>query len=436
MRQSLQMVLRGGSWLGLGMASLLVGCAGGPLEPNEEAAVESNPGEAQQALVKEWACDGVTALPPSAARGYNFIQVKAGTDTTIREAKPNSNFSDNARCYAQFDDKEVCLMRFPVPVESTPLGSTAQIQFAQLSMRVDSAAPAKYFAYSMDKRWTEANATWNKYTSVSAWTAPGAAQDQRSPFCTLTSTVGRVTYNLSGYAVSQIQDWISGRAENSGIGFFADGSSSERRLQVYSSENDAADTPELNIWYSPTPIASQTVTLSATESTTIDKRAPTKNFATQPACEVLLNEQAGEERACLLRWNASKIPAGSLVTRVVLTFGSPPTIFRRWDLLPLRRAWVEKQATWNEFATGSAWKTSGAYGSTDASRSVGSVFPVSSGNELTPTSALFTLVQSWVNDPSTNLGVLFGPSRELGAPTQLWTLPAAPTLTVTYTPPG
>lgn len=431
MRQSLQWVLRGSSWLALGLGSLLAGCAAESLEPGEGAALESNPGEAQQALVKEWACDGVTALPPSASRGYEFIQIKAGTDTTLRKAQPNTSFRDNARCYAQFDDPEVCLMRFPVGLEST-----AQIQFAQLSMRVDSAAPAKYFGYSMDKRWSEFGATWNNYTSVSAWTSPGAAQDQRSPFCTLTSTVGRVTYNLSGYAVSQIQDWISGRAENSGIGFFADASSSERRLQVYSSETEAANTPELNIWYSPEPVASQTVILSATESTTIDKKQPTKNFATRPACEVLRDEHAGAEKSCLLRWNASKIPAGSLVTRVVLTFGSPPTIFRRWDLFPVRRAWVEKQATWNEFATGSAWATSGAYGVGDASRSVGSVFPASSGIELTPTSALFTLVQSWVNDPATNLGALFGASRELGIDTPLWTLTAAPTLKVTFTPPG
>lgn len=434
MRQGLQSVLRGSSWLGLGLGSLLVGCAAESLEPVEGAALESNPGEVQQALVQESACDGVTALPPSAARRYNFIQVKAGTDTTIREAKPNTNFSDNARCYAQSgdieqSDTEVCLMRFPVGLEPP-----VQIQFAQLSMRVDSAAPAKYSAYSMDKRWTEANATWNKYTSVSAWTRPGAALDQRSPFCTLTSTVGRVTYNLSGYAVSQIQDWISGRAENSGIGFFAHALSSGQRLQVYSSENDAADTPELNIWYSKAPIASQTVTLSATESTTIDKKQPTKNFAARPACEVLRDEQAGAEKSCLLRWNASTIPAGSLVTRVVLKFGDPPANNRRWDLYALRRAWVETQVTWNEFATGSAWNTSGAYA--DTSGSVGWLLPGVIGNsELTPTSALFTLVQSWVNDPSTNLGALFA-SRELNLTTPPWTLTAAPTLTVTFTPPG
>lgn len=430
MRQSLQMVLRGGSWLGFGLGSLLVGCAGEPLEPGEDAALESNPGEAQQALVQESACAGVTALPPSAARGYEFIQVKAGTDTTIRKAQPNSNFSDNARCYAQVDNPEVCLMRFPFP-ESL---ASAQVQFAQLSMRVDTAAPAKYFAYSMDKRWTESNATWNKYTSVSAWTQPGAALDQRSPFCALTSTTGRVTYNLSGYAVSQIQDWISGRAENSGIGLFAPLSSSGQRLQVYSSESDPADTPELNIWYTSAPLASQTVTLKATESTTIDKKQPTKNFATQPACEVLRNEQAGVERSCLLRWNASTIPAGSLVTRVVLRFGNPPTNAGRWDFYPLRRAWVEKQATWNEFATGSAWRTSGAY--SDTSGSVGWVPGVIGATELTPTDGLFTLVQSWVNDPSTNLGALFSAIREVNLPTPLWILDAAPTLTVTYTPPG
>jgi len=407
------------------MALLLAGCAGESLAPGEDAALEPDGGEAQQALVKEWGCEGVTAQPPPVGR-YKFVHVKAGTDTTLRQAQPDSNFRDETRCYASFDDKEVCLMRFPVD-----LPATAQIHFAQLSMRVDSALQGKYFAYTMDKRWSEFGATWNKYTSKSAWTAPGATQDQRAPFCTLISTVGRVNYNLGGYAVSQIQDWVSGRAENSGIGFFFDAQSQGRRLNVYSSENEPDNMPELNLWYTDEPVASQTSSVGATESTTIDKKLPTKNFASQAACEVLRDDGLGAEKNCLLRWNVSKIPIGSFVTSVALSFGTPPPVFHRWDLFPVRRAWVEKQATWNEFATGSFWKTGGAYDATDVSSTVGWV----SGVTLSPTSGLYALVQRWVDDPSTNLGALFGPSRQPRLTTPPWVLAAAPTLTVTYTPP-
>jgi len=427
MRQSLQWVVRGSSWLGLG--ALLVGCAGEALAPGEDAGAEPVAGELQQAVVKEGACEGVTALPPPAGR-YQVVHVKAGTDTTIREAKPNMNFRDEPRCYTSYDDKEVCLMRFPVD-----LPATAQIHFAQLSMRVDSAAPAKYFAYTMNARWSEFGASWNRYTSVSAWTAPGAAQDQRDHFCTLTSTVGRITYNLGGFAVAQIQDWVSGRAENSGIGFFSDAQSEGRKLNVYSSENEPDNQPELILWYTEAPVPSQTVTLKATESTTIDMALPTKNYSTAAACEVLRDNESNKEKSCLLRWNAAKVPPGSLVTEVKFNFGTPPSLARRWDLFPLRRAWVEKQATWNEFATGSAWKTGGAYDSTDVSSTVGWVYPLVTGNTLARTSSSFALVQRWVNDPTANLGALFGTSRLPRINTSSWVLAAAPTLTVTFTPP-
>lgn len=425
MRQSLQWVVRGSSGLGLGL--LLAGCAGESLAPSEEAAFEADAGEQPQAIVKEVGCEGMTAQPPPLGR-YQFIHVKAGTDATIRSTKPNTRFGNDSHCYASFDDQDVCLMRFPVN-----LPKTAQIHFAQLSMRVDSAVPAKYFVYSLDKRWTEAGATWNRYTSLSEWTAPGAAQDQRAPFCTLTSGVGRINYNLNGYAVSQIQDWVSGRAENSGIGFFTNEQSSNTRLDVYSSENEPDDQPELNLWYTDEPRPAQTVTLSATESTTIDKAKPTTNFAADEACEVLRGDPALEKN-CLLRWNVSVIPPGSLVTRVAFNFGRPPTVLNRWDLYPLRRAWVEKQATWNEFATGSPWKKGGAYDLTDTSNTVGEVFPAS-GTDMSITAGSFALVQRWVNDSSTNLGALFGPLRQPRLNIQPWVLSSAPTLTVTFTPP-
>lgn len=410
-------------WVGRSVAAcLLAGCSGEGFEDVEEG------GELQQAVDIQSACEGVTAQPPPAGR-YNVLKVKAGTDTTISKASPDTNFQNALRCYTSFDAQQVCLMRFPIE-----LPETAQIHFAQLTVRIETAFPARYFAYTMDTRWTEAGATWNSYKTGSPWAMPGARSDIRDRFCTFTSGVARMTYNLSGSAVSQIQDWVSGRAENSGIGFFADVTSSGGRLNMFASEGLPENAPELTLWYTDKPVASQTVTLSAVASTTIDKTNADVNFSNMPACEVSRAVPSGE-RACLLRWNTSSIPSGSLVTRVVPSFGTAPTPVRRWDLYPLRRPWVENQATWNVFATGSNWQKPGAWGSSDAGSSVGYLVPALTGPTLQVGASGYGLVQSWVDDPQTNQGALFSPSRQQLASTPAFTLTAAPTLRVTFTPP-
>jgi len=419
-------------WLvGFGVGSLLVGCAGESLAPGEDVDGEANAGEQEQALVTVRGCEGMSVRTPVPQR-FKYLHVKAGTDTTIRGFQPTTNFQNETRCYTSYDDEEVCLLRFPIA-----LPPEAQIHFAQLAMRTNTAASAKFFASSMDLRWTEAGATCNVYKTSAEWSLPGAWNDKRGAFCTLTSGVGSFQNNLDGYAVSQIQDWVSGRAENSGIGIFSDATSNGTRLSIYSSENVPDDQPELNLWYTDEPIADHTVALGATESTTIDQSQPTKNFSTQPACEVSRLNSGGskKEKTCLLRWDVSKIPIGSLVTRVELDFGSAPSNIVRWDAYPVRRAWVEKQATWNDFATGSAWKKAGAFDSTDVGDSGAYLQIATTGPRFKVTGSMYKLVERWVNDPSSNQGVLLSPSRSLPLLAEAWTLPKAPTLRITFTPP-
>ncbi|MDF3068042.1 MAG: hypothetical protein K0R38_3643, partial [Polyangiaceae bacterium] len=224
---------------GLGIL-LLVSCsAEGPLESE---------GELQQAATVQTACEGMTVPPPAPGR-YKILQVTAGTDTTIREAQPSKNFRSENFCYTQFeaDAAQACLIRFPIE-----LPATAQIHYAQLGLQLTAASPTRVLAYSMDKRWTEAGATWNRYNSRTPWSTPGAQSDKRWSFCALTASTGHVTYNLGGAAVAQIQDWVSGRAENSGIGIFADATSGGREVSVVA-HDASVDAPVLTLWYTDDP---------------------------------------------------------------------------------------------------------------------------------------------------------------------------------------
>lgn len=402
--------------MGIGMVTgVLGGCAAEGIE-GEPAA------ELQQAVAIASACQGVTAQPPAAGR-YEVLRVKAGTDTTIRSAEPDRHFSRALRCESAFDAKDVCLLRFPID-----LPETAQIHFAQLKLRTETTSPATYRAYTMDKRWTESGATWNSYSTGSVWTAPGARSDIRAELCALTSAAGVVTYNLSGWAVAQIQDWVSSRAENSGIGLFADRARADVRLSVFSSEGLAEDAPELMLWYTNEPVASQTVRLSPVAAATIDSRRPDATL--ERVCEAARDQT---ERSCLLLWDTSQIPAGSLITRVSALFGSPRPPALAWQVYPVRQRWVAAQATWNHFATRQSWGAPGASSGRDVG-GVAGLAPAFAG-ALWTAPETYEMVQGWIDDAQSNRGVLLAGSRSdpNGAP--LWTVSPLPILSVTFTPP-
>ncbi|MFW6125376.1 MAG: DNRLRE domain-containing protein, partial [Pirellulales bacterium] len=105
------------------------------------------------------------------------------------------------------------------------------------------------------------------------------------------------------------------------------------------------------------------------------------------------------------------------------------------------RPWEEGEATWNLTAAGEPWASAGAQGGADRGSTVLGTVTATSGGAHTVTlgSAGLAVVQSWIDDPAANYGIVIQDytnasngfdfrSREAGSPSD------RPKLTITYVP--
>ncbi|MFD7156158.1 DNRLRE domain-containing protein [Kribbella sp. NPDC059898] len=121
----------------------------------------------------------------------------------------------------------------------------------------------------------------------------------------------------------------------------------------------------------------------------------------------------GDERG-VFKFDTSAIKQGTKVTdaRVELysNYGSG-TGRADFDLFGLNRDFVETEATWNQATSTINWTTPG--GDYDSSALLGSVRPDGNAQRLTLTSAgLLTKLQSWVENPGDNHGLLLKTRNE------------------------
>src|SRR5438105_1698760 len=78
------------------------------------------------------------------------------------------------------------------------------------------------------------------------------------------------------------------------------------------------------------------------------------------------NFGAASLRRSVMAFDTSSIPIGATITSATLqltqTSQDIPAESQTVRLFKLLRAFVEAEATWNSYATGSAWSTAGAFG--------------------------------------------------------------------------
>jgi hypothetical protein len=174
-------------------------------------------------------------------------------------------------------------------------------------------------------------------------------------------------------------------------------------ITVIVSEPSEPETPPPG----PTEIAFQDglfpyVTYAGTSDTKIAGSKATTNYGTATAFDVDTNI------AALLRWDVSAIRVGSVVTSVTIELYVTNSTKHNYEVYALQRAWNELSATWQQFAAGQNWSTAGATGSADRNSTVlGQLGPVGSGTvQVQLNAAGIAAVQSWIDDPSANFGII------------------------------
>jgi len=151
--------------------------------------------------------------------------------------------------------------------------------------------------------------------------------------------------------------------------------------------------------------------------------------------------RTGDQKSVLLRFDYSSLPKGAVVHEAILELyayaGSHPVTLRAYRVL---RPWAENQATWRAPMTGLLWNVVGCNGiGTDREADPA----VESTLDAINTWAVWDvtdLVRDWVDDPSTNQGVLLKASGEVAteyrfASSEYWNAAQAPRLTIRYAVP-
>lgn len=169
----------------------------------------------------------------------------------------------------------------------------------------------------------------------------------------------------------------------------------------------ATQTPTAAPTPTQTPLRG-TVQFEAVADTTLSQREPTRNLG-----DTNLIVSQGDRRTALVRFDLQSIPPGSRVTRATLKLYSVYAS-RGANLLVsvygVLRPWNEFEATWWQARAGEAWSRGGCNGPSDRYQTAtGNFWAYRENQEYTLD--LTALVQSWVDHPWTNYGVILKGSR-------------------------
>jgi len=144
---------------------------------------------------------------------------------------------------------------------------------------------------------------------------------------------------------------------------------------------------------------------AGTLDTMIKSDAPDTNFGFSETLEV----DGEPEYAAIIQWDISLIPTESTVTYASVTLDViNHSSGQSYELYEMKRDWVEGEATWNVYSSGNMWQTGGADGPDDRGTTVlGKAATSDEGQFVFNLNADgVALVQSWVDDPSTNHGLM------------------------------
>jgi len=151
---------------------------------------------------------------------------------------------------------------------------------------------------------------------------------------------------------------------------------------------------------------SPTVSYAGTRDTYIDASSPDTNYGGSGVTTLV--SDGDPDQAAMLQWDISSISPGSTVQAASITLSVTSPSIDTYELYEMKRDWVETEATWNHYATGNPWQQPGAQAGSDRGEDVlGAISASSTGlYVINLDDDGIGLVQRWVDDPSTNHGVI------------------------------
>lgn len=150
------------------------------------------------------------------------------------------------------------------------------------------------------------------------------------------------------------------------------------------------------------------------------------------------SDSSGSDEWSVLRWSLTDIPAGAVVQSAAISIDVFDASVTTYNLYSLLKDWVETQVTFNNYRTNQAWQSPGAAGVTDRGPIVGVLDSMNTtGIKQIPLNAAgIALVQSWIDNPSTNNGVIIANDAATDGlemrTSEYGTLASRPRLSISY----
>jgi hypothetical protein len=146
------------------------------------------------------------------------------------------------------------------------------------------------------------------------------------------------------------------------------------------------------------------VTYAGTRDTKISSDKTSTNYGNSQS----INIDGSPDTAALFKWDISAIPTGSVIVSAAIELYLTSSTSDHYEVYSLEKAWDELSATWQRYASGQSWSRAGASGSGDHGTAVlGALNRASTGTyRITLNTAGIAAVQTWLNKPNTNFGVI------------------------------
>ena len=178
-----------------------------------------------------------------------------------------------------------------------------------------------------------------------------------------------------------------------------------------------------------------------TIDTVLSQNEPNTNFGNDFSLYVNGDDPpgSGDDLSTLLYWDISSIPIGSIVEEVSIALNVFNASNHSYQVHEMKRDWAESESSWNICSSGQGWEIPGALGSQDSGSTVlGSFFPNATGTDvINLNSEGVALIQSWVDNPSGNHGLIIRNSSTTDGSEfdsrEVETMSNRPKLTVFYT---
>ena len=406
----------------------------------------------------------------------------AGTeDTYIDRWNVTRNTASGTGLVVRTGDVRAALIRFNL----SAIPSQAVVTSAQLEMFIEQNAvnPIIVSAYQVLRPWTAREATWQRASNATIWGAEGCnhSPNDRSGVATSSDTLSSGSYRIALDLTTLARQWIASPANNWGVVLKGSGPTSGEHNFIASEHWYLARRPRLTITYTlggtpiptatptwgPSPTATTAPTKTAIVPTATSRPSSTPVTGGTPVTMVLQQGLSGytgvvdtyldqwkwdanyarvtdmrcrsdDARTALLRFDLAQLPSNARITRAVLNLyasaaNNNPITLQVYQLL---RPWNVAEATWYKASSSGNWASAGANDLADRALVPEGSFSMTRGQSWSEFD-ITALVQTWVNQPASNWGVIVkgsGPtSTEYNfASSDHWSLSWRPKLTLEY----